>query len=250
MVVVVVIVLAWAGGVKLFGPARRTALDHLVGRFTYRLVGVVELVIALALVVPPFVVAEGVAATVLALGFVAYLAYARRVRPESDCGCMGGKGGPIGWRSFARAGLLVLTSALAAVPASLWFVLTVLLVFVALSAELDRYWLLPLRRLRVRLSHPLAGLPSGVPLAAGVEQVERSGAYRAVAAFLRSDVRETWTEGEWRFLSYSARFQDRSATVVFAAPTDRFAPEDVQAALVDEATEETLWRFTPIPLAA
>ncbi|SDM22729.1 MauE/DoxX family redox-associated membrane protein [Allokutzneria albata] len=257
-VLVVAIVLAWTGGVKLLGPspalaARRTALDRLVGKgrelAAYRAVGVVELLIATALALPPVEVAEGLAATALALGFVAYLLYARQVRPESDCGCMGGKGGPIGWRSLSRAGLLVLTSAMAAgagpEPTSPVVVLAGLAVFVALSAELDRYWLLPLRRLRVRLSHPLAGLPSRVPLAAGVEQVERSPAYRAVAGLLRSDVRDTWIEGEWRFLSYSARHRDRAATVVFAVPTDRFAPEEVQAALVDESTEETLWRFAP-----
>ncbi|MFB9903738.1 MauE/DoxX family redox-associated membrane protein [Allokutzneria oryzae] len=258
-VFVVAVVLAWTGGVKLFGrspelAARRTALDRLVGKgrelTAYRAVGVVELTLAFTLALPPAEPAEAAAATLLALGFVGYLLYARQVRPESDCGCMGGRGGPIGWRTLSRAGLLVLVSALAVgaggEPGSALVVLAEVLLFVALSAELDRYWLIPLRRLRIRLSHPLAGLPERVPLEAGVEQVERSDAYRAVAALLRSDVRDTWTEGGWRFLSYSARYQDRAATVVFAVPGERFSPEDVRAALVDEHSEETLWRFEPV----
>jgi len=38
--------------------------------------------------------------------------------------------------------------------------------FIALSAELDHLWLYPLRRLRVRVRRPLAGVPDVVPLQA------------------------------------------------------------------------------------
>ncbi|MFF5073456.1 hypothetical protein ACFY2R_20225 [Micromonospora olivasterospora] len=72
----------------------------------------------------------------------------------------------------------------------------------ALSPELDRRWLLPLRQLRVRLTHPLRG-GSGVPLLASVQQLQLSEAYRRVAPLLRSDVQEHWDDGEWRFVGHA-----------------------------------------------
>jgi hypothetical protein len=104
-----------------------------------------------------------------------------------------------------------------------------------LSAEFDPAWLVPLRRLRVRLSHPLAGTGFEVPLQSTVQQLQRSDAYRQVARLLVSDVREHWDEGEWRLLCYTARRDGRAATAVFAVPRLRYEPAAVRVALVDEA---------------
>jgi hypothetical protein len=122
-------------------------------------------------------------------------------------------------------------------------VLVEAMVFVALSAELDRYWLMPLRRLKVRLTHPLAGTASfEVPLAATQQQLLRSTAYQQVNPYLRSDIRDHWDEGDWRFVSYTASYDERPATAVFAVPRLRYEPDEVRVALVDDDSGETLYR--------
>jgi hypothetical protein len=253
--------LAWSSYGKLHGPdvdarARRTALSKLVGEryagTAFRAVGAAELGIATALLLPPVWMVEAVAAAGLATGFVGYLVYARLVVPESSCGCMGSAATPVRWRSLVRGGLLLALS-LPALTADAgwwsvrpWVVAVVVLeamLFVALSAELDRYWLMPLRRLRVRLTHPLAGTASfEVPLAATQQQLMRSTAYQQANPYLRSDIRDHWDEGDWRFVSYTASYDDRMATAVFAVPRLRYEPDEVRVAVVDEETGETLFR--------
>ncbi|HEU4948434.1 MAG TPA: MauE/DoxX family redox-associated membrane protein [Kribbella sp.] len=270
---VIGVVLVWSSYGKLVGPlvaarARRTALASLVGeRFAtpaFRTVGGVEWVIGAALLVPPLWTIEAVAVTALAVGFLGYLTYALVVAPESSCGCMGSAAAPVSWRSTSRAGLLLAAAILALTADGGWWsavadrpvaaavaVLLEATLFVALSAELDRHWLMPLRRLRVRLTHPLAGTASfDVPLASTQQQLLRSGAYRSVSDLLRSDVRDHWDEGEWRFVSYTATYDGRSATAVFAVPRLRYEPEDVRVAIVDEEKGETLYKPALLPVLA
>lgn len=252
-------VLVWSSYGKLFGRhraevARRSALKRLVGEQrvvpAYRAVGGTELVIGAALLLPPLWFGEAAAASALSLGFVGYLAYARISAPESSCGCLGSAALPVTWRSMARAGLLLaasVTALTAESPPALGWEISVLVaelpLFVALSGELDRYWLLPLRRLRVRLTHPLGGTASfDVPLASSQQQLLRSPAYRAVAGLLRSDIREHWDDGDWRFVSYTASYDERPATAVFAVPRLRYEPDAVRVAIVDEETGETLFK--------
>jgi hypothetical protein len=265
---VIGVLLAWSSYGKLHGPdvashARRTALSKLVGdRYAepaYRTVGGLELAIAVALLLPPVWKVDAIAATALAAGFVGYVVYARIVVPESSCGCMGSAATPVRWRTIARAGLLLATALVALTADTGWWSVGPLVVglavveamlFVALSAELDRYWLMPLRRLRVRLMHPLAGTASyDVPLAATHQQLLRSTAYQSANAFLRSDIRDHWDEGDWRFVSYTASYGERSATAVFAVPRLRYEPTEVRVAIVDDSTGETLYRpATPLVL--
>jgi len=264
-------VLAWAGGVKLFGSgaaalARRTALGRLAGPHravpVYRTVGSVELGAGAVLVLPPALAAEAVLATVLCAGLLGYLGYARLVAPDSPCGCLSERPTPVRWRGFARATVLLAASGTAA-----WFgghltwadalvgrpmaagtlLLAEVVLVLALSPELDAHWLLPLRRLRLRWRHPLAGTASGngVPVAASVQQLLRSPAYRIAGGWLRSDVLDSWDEDEWRVLSYSARHGEAPVTAVFAVPRLRFRPADVRAVLVDEHTGDVLWQYTP-----
>jgi hypothetical protein len=49
---------------------------------------------------------------------------------------------------------------------------------------------------------------------------------------LRSDVLESWDEGEWRILTYSASGESGPATAVFAVPRLRYEPDVVKVALV------------------
>ncbi|MEU2614710.1 MauE/DoxX family redox-associated membrane protein [Micromonospora sp. NPDC007271] len=254
-------VLIWSARVKLFSrhaaaAANRSALVRLLGQRralpAYRVLGVVELTLGTLLLLPPTPRLEAVAATVLAVGFLGYLSYARRAAPTSSCGCLSARSAPVSGRSLARAALLVLAGGLAVISPGGWpaalsaqplagaaVLLVELAAVVALSPELDAAWLLPLRRLRARLTHPLRG-GSGVPLLATVQQLQLSDAYRRVAPLLSSDVREHWDDGDWRFVEHTARYQGRPVTAVFAVPLAGREPDAVRVAVVDDATGQTL----------
>ena len=254
-------VLLWAGTVKLFGrsaplAARRSALVRLVGPErvlgAYRLVGCVEVAVAVMLVLPPAHPAEAGAALGLGVGMLGYLAYARLVAPRSSCGCLGEKHAPVRWRSFARVGVLIAAGGLAMTAVDWWafpaverpfatvgVLLAEAALVVVLSSELDGAWLFPLRRFRIRLRHPLAGQPFEVPVESTVQQLHKSQAYRSVADLLRSDLLDTWDEGEWRILTYSARQDVGGSTAVFAVPKQRYEPDLVRVVLVsDESVVE------------
>jgi hypothetical protein len=261
-------VLVWAAAVKLFSrhaaaSARRSALVPLIGERravpAYRLLGGVELTVGTLLVLPPALLAEAVAGTALYVGFLGYLGYARTAAPESSCGCLSSRRTPISWRSFGRSSMLVLASLVAMFAAGDWLGAVasrplagaaVLLIeaaaVIVLSPELDSRWLLPLRRLRARLTHPLRG-GSGVPLLSSVQQLQQSGVYRQVAPLLRSDVREHWDDEEWRMVCHAARYQGRGATAVFAVPRLRYEPDAVRVAIVDDLTGVTLLNLETAP---
>ncbi|WP_326564025.1 MauE/DoxX family redox-associated membrane protein [Micromonospora peucetia] len=254
-------VLIWSARVKLVSrhaaaTAGRSALAPLLGQrralTAYRLLGGVELTLGALLLLPPVRRLEAVAATVLAAGFLAYLGYSRRAAPTSSCGCLSAAPSPVTGRSLARAGLLLVAGALAWTATDGWsaalagrpvaggvVLLVELAAVVALSPELDRFWLLPLRRLRARLTHPLRG-GAGLPLLATVQQLQLSDAYRRVAPLLRSDVREHWDDGDWRFVGHAARYQGRPMTAVFAVPLADRQPDAVRVAVVDDATGHTM----------
>lgn len=254
-------VLIWSARVKLFSrhapaAAQRTALPRLLGQRralpAYRLLGGVELALGALLLLPPARRPAAAAATLLAVGFLAYLAYARRAAPASSCGCLSARATPVSGRSLARAALLVVAASLAVLAPGGWpaalttrapagpvVLLAEAALVVALSPELDATWLLPLRRLRARLTHPLRG-GSGLPLLATLQQVQLSDAYRRVAPLLRSDVREHWDDSDWRFVGHAARFQGRPVTAVFAVPLADRDPDTVRVAVVDDSTGQTL----------
>lgn len=253
--------LLWSGGLKGFGrsarrSAERSALASLVGEEralpAYRLTGAVELALAAVLLIPPAFFAESAGAAVLGVGFLAYLAYAKIAAPDSSCGCLSKKRMPVTWRSFARAGLM-LVAALVGTQAGVWWgrgltdrpltaVLLVaeVVVLVALSPEADRLWLLPLRRLRIRMNHPLAERSFEMPLESSLQQLLASPAYQQVSALIKSGLRESWDEDDMRVLCYTAEYEGRNTTAVFAVPLLHYRPEDVRVALVDESTESTL----------
>jgi hypothetical protein len=259
-------VLLWAGSGKAFGRlaearAKRSALPRLVGDGralgAYRMTGRLELVVAIAVLLPPWWWIDGAAASLLAVGFVGYLTYARLAAPDSSCGCLGSAAVPVSWRSLARAGLLVAASGSILVADGGWLTAVAddpllagavlageLAVFVALSPELDRRWLLPLRRTYVRLTHPLAGTAStAIPLATSEQQLLRSPAYGHVAGLIRSDIRDHWDDDGWRFVCYTAASEgSASALAVFAIPLGQYDPEAVRVAIVDEDTGAALYR--------
>ncbi|HEV7626799.1 MAG TPA: MauE/DoxX family redox-associated membrane protein [Streptomyces sp.] len=245
--VLLAVLLGRTGAVKLFSArtaqqAPRTALARMLRsseRATHVLLGtgLAELVIAAGLLAFPASPVPGAAAALLGAGFVGYLGYARAVAPESSCGCSANESAPITWRAFARAGLVLAGGAAAASASTVWWVtawerpatsaaVTALgaAALVVLSVDLDRWWLLPLRRTRLRLlGHPLTGTSAGttrVPAAATVELLENSLAWQAASPVVRSGLLDHWEEDGWRFLLYSGVHEDHKGalpvSVVFA----------------------------------
>ncbi|MGW0808595.1 MauE/DoxX family redox-associated membrane protein [Nonomuraea sp. NPDC002799] len=240
---VIAVFLTWSGLMKLLSgrmraQAGQTALARLLGAAravpALRLVGLAELMVAALLLLPPVSVLDGVAAAALSAGFLAYLTYAHVAAPTSSCGCLGAHARPAGLRAFARAGFLLAASVLAALAEPPRGVLPALVLLevaalLALSAELDRHWLTPLRRLLVRLRRPLApSLTREVPLGTSLHLLYRSPAYCSASAQLTSDVRETWDEDGVRFVVYGAR----ERTAVFAIPLSTDDPAAIKVALV------------------
>jgi methylamine utilization protein MauE len=287
--------LAWTGAGKLLSrslPAQtaRTALPRLVrgpGRAAWvlRAAGVAEVGLAVALLAAPGTAAPGIGAALLGVCFLAYLGYARAVAPESSCGCTARENTPITWHSFARAGAVALGGGVAAVAAGPWWepladrpAASVALLAAGaaalayLSAGPERRWLLPLRRLRLRLAgHPLdraAGADGVVPLTASVELLERSLAWETASSLVRSGLVEHWDDDGWRILHYAGAHReggrDRPVSVLFAmdaaATLDHVRGHVIRVSVVDQETDEVVTARTlndrlpapsrpPLPLA-
>ena len=251
--VLVGVLLAVTGAAKLRGrPDPESALVRLArsaAPVVSRVLGIVELAVAAVLVVRPLATVGGVAATGLGIGFVGYLAWARSAAPGASCGCTGSRA-PVSGRSFARAWLVVAggvaatradrpwwTVAADRPAASLGLTLAALLLALVLFAE--ETWLLPARRLRLRLRPAHAPPTTGdVPVAATVELLERSLAWQTAAPVVRSALLEHWDDGGWRFLRFAGVRDGRPVTVVFAldrtATTDTTTEPAVRLSMVDE----------------
>ncbi|MBA6435747.1 MauE/DoxX family redox-associated membrane protein [Streptomyces sp. GMR22] len=260
-------VLGPAGAGKLFGrgtarQAPRTALARLLrdgGRaaLALRTLGAVELLLAAALLAPPVTPLPGAAAALLGAGFLGYLGYARAAAPGSSCGCTAGRDTPLTWRSFARAAAVLAGGAAAALAQQPWWtaaarrpaaalclVLAVAAALTALSADPDRRWRMPLRRLRLRITgHPLAatGARTAVPVAATVELLERSRAWQSVSRVVRSALLDHWDDGGWRILQFAGVYGGgpaaRPVLVLFAvdagASLDTVREPAVRVSVID-----------------
>ncbi|MFF9122934.1 MauE/DoxX family redox-associated membrane protein [Streptomyces sp. NPDC014889] len=266
--------LGWTGSVKLFDrdtvrQAPKTALARMLrsserAALVLRGTGAVELLLAAGLLAVPANPVPGAATAVLGAGFLGYLGYGRALAPESSCGCTANEDTPITWRAFVRAALVLVGGATAAVAHVSWwstlterpggslvFVTVAAAVLVALSVDLDRWWLLPLRRLRLRVfGHPLFGSEPGdrVPVAASVELLENSLAWQTAFPVVRSGLLDHWEEDGWRILLYSGVYgtgeNARPVSVVFAldATASRDTPGDpaVRVSFIDANTAEPL----------
>lgn len=296
--------LGWTGAQKAFGrDLRRQAADSALVKIlndlglgglertvlALRSVGFVELAVAAALLAVPTSTVPAVAVVLLGLGFLGYLGYARAKAPGSSCGCTAGPA-PIGVRSFVRAGLVVVGGLAALAASAPWWeamtaapsgssavVLGAVIVAGALTSDLDHLWLLPLRRLRLRLfGNPLAAgaYPSGraVPLAASMELLYTSLAWQAATPLVRSGLVEHWDADGWRILRYTGSYPEdglvgapsaddaaerpgtehagRPVSVLFALPADASiattANPIVRMTVVDEETQEILPAPEPV----
>lgn len=229
-------------------------------RRALRAVGVLELAVAAALVgLPPS--AAGVATGALGLGFLGYLPWARSIAPHSGCGCAG-RAVRVTWRTYARAAAVAATGVATVSLAAPWWQVTAarpggfavaaaagLCGYLAVSPEADDRWLLPTRKLRLRLlGHPLAAPEEPVPLAASVELLESSLAWWSAAHLVRSGLLEHWLADGWRILRYTGRHEtpdgSRAVSVVFAldahATTCASRETAIRATVVDEGTGQVL----------
>ncbi|MGW3497904.1 MauE/DoxX family redox-associated membrane protein [Streptomyces sp. NPDC001020] len=267
------LLLAPAGAGKLFGRhTARLAADTVLVRVLHdgrratralRILGGIELVLATALLVTPTAAVPGAATAALGLGFTGYLAYAKTTAPESSCGCSARTEGPIGVRSFGRAGLVVVGGLAAATADTAWwseasghpaassvFLLATAALLLAVSSDLDHLWLLPLRKARLRVfGNPLpSSAAAHVPVDATVELLEHSLAWQAARPVVRSALLDHWDDEGWRVLRYSGAYADARGThpvsVLFAldprASIDTTPSPAVRVSLVDEANEEVL----------
>ncbi|OIK24802.1 MauE/DoxX family redox-associated membrane protein [Streptomyces malaysiense] len=259
-----------AFGRRVAGQAAGTVLVRVLNdgrRATraLRVTGAVELVVAAGLLAAPATVLPGIAAAVLGAGFLGYLGYARATAPESSCGCTARADGPITWRAFVRAGLVVVGGAAAAGARTAWWtqaarhpvaslalLVVATAVLAAFSSDLDQLWLVPLRRTRLRVfGHPLGtGRDEEVPVAASVELLERSLAWVAAAPVVRSGLIDHWEADGWRFLQFAGVHEPggaaRPVTVLFAldprATKDTTDRPAVRVTLIDDRTDE------PVPV--
>ncbi|MFC4493725.1 MauE/DoxX family redox-associated membrane protein [Streptomyces ovatisporus] len=271
--VVLAVLLGWTGASKLFGSraaqqAPKTALARMLSSSeravqVLRATGLAELVLAAGLLAVPHSPLPGVATALLGAGFAGYLGRARVIAPESSCGCTANDSAPVTWRAFARAGLVLAGGVAAATASAAWWTTVgdrpaasaaVLAaggaVLTVLSVDLDRWWLLPLRRTRLRIfGHPLAGAAGGkqVPVAATVQLLENSLAWQAASPVVRSGLLDHWEEAGWRFLLYSGVYVEegggaRPVSVVFAldatASRDTAGAPAARVSVVDADTGE------------
>jgi len=256
--------------VRIFNDGRRATL-------ALRLVGAAEVAVAIGLLTAPEATVSGATAAVLGVGFIAYLGYAKATAPESSCGCSARNEGPIGWHAFTRAGLVVALGLLALAADAAWWsqiaahpVASVVFVLVAaavllLLSDAEDTWLLPVRRLRLKVfGHPLTGSGAQVPLAASVELLERSFAWHAASPVVRSALLDHWDEDGWRILRFTGVYEGRSGTgadgssgdekatgtsarpvnVLFAldptATLDNTPQPAVRVTVIDDRTDEVL----------
>lgn len=284
------VLLALTGAAKLFGRqtaqlAANTVLVRVLngGRratLALRVLGGVELALAAALLASPEPLLPGIGTAVLGVGFTGYLGYAKATAPESSCGCSARAEGPIGVRSFTRAGLVVVGGAAAAVAGSPWWsavsrrpggsalvLAAAAVLLLGLTADLDRVWRVPLRRARIKVfGNPLpSGAGERVPVAATVQLLENSLAWQSAQPLVRSALLDHWDDEGWRVLRYTGSYRDARGThpvsVLFALDLTHSldtAPNPVvRVSVIDEETEEVVPssvlapvpRRTALPLA-
>jgi hypothetical protein len=275
---------AGAGAGKLFGrrtasAAAGTVLVRTLGDVrragaALRAVGAAELAVAAGLLAGPAAglpaVVPGAATAAIGAAFTAYLGYAKVTAPGSSCGCSARAQSPIGPRTFARAGAVLLGGVAAAVADRSWWsqagarpaasalvVVAAAALLFTVHADLDRYWLLPLRRLRIRLfGHPLSASGGGrVPVEASVQLLESSLAWQAASPIVRSSLLDHWDDEGWRVLRFSGVYEEsvrgaRPVNVLFAldiaASVDTAPSPAVRVSVIDDDTEEVV----PVDLLA
>jgi hypothetical protein len=258
-------VFAWAGVWKVFSPqahklARQSALVKLLpgpgmAQAFHVAVGISEIIVAVLLLLPPERWWATRLASALAVGFLAYLALVWKVAPEKPCACMGGRATQISRRSVARAGGILLLTALAWTARAYWGASLVVAPWLGLVilAELLALWVISpefgslgvslerrlVRAARLRLNPSCEGITLDWPRLE--TELQRTGHYSELARYISSPA-DRWREECVGFIAYHARFENQSATAVFTFPV-LYDSAAVAAALVDDASHVVLQRL-------
>jgi hypothetical protein len=262
------LVFGWAGVWKVFFPqahelARQSALTKLLptprlAQAAHVTVGASEIIVAALLLALPQRWWAPRLASALAVGFLAYLALAWKVAPETTCACMGGRPTRISRRSLARAGALLLMSLLAWPAQAYWGVSLVAAPWLALVivAELLALWVLspefdslsvPIRRRLLRAARLRLD-----PMCARVtldwahldSELRRTRHFNAFARYITGPS-DRWREECAIFMAYSAIYRNQPATAIFTFRA-LYDAEDVSAALLDDTTQQVVGRVAPV----
>jgi hypothetical protein len=214
-----------------------------------RLIAVLEISLALAILVLPNTVLPRTGAAVVLFGSTLYLAWAIRAAPEAPCGCFGSVSrAPVSWRTLARAGLLSVAALIASIDGTPltapnrplpWMLLVAeAILLAALSPELSvmKHWLLVGRKL------PRCIYSDELP-AATLERLRRSPLWAELSPYLTTaHPDDQWLESCWRLFSFPARYDEKVVAAVLAA---KLPPGKLhyRAALVDEEEHRVVARI-------
>lgn len=181
---------------------------------------------------------------------VVVLFLVRRRDPEAGCGCFGGLGrAPVGWRTFARAGLLsAVASTTIGVEPTGWQVVSAftwvhaavlgveLLVLAALSPEL--------RGVLTRALHREPCALRRYPLRRAERRLRGSDVWRSLGpVMLKEEPEDVWRHGCRYFLRYDGLRYGQRVDVVYAVRLEGRPSTAVRASVVDRESEEVVATF-------
>ena len=260
--------LLWAGSLKLLGSSTssnisQSALAQLIRRpkvtqAVYYSLGVMELGVAVLLLLPPQYRWEMSLASGLMMLFLVYLIIVLRIAPERSCGCLGDSNVPISWHNVVRAGLLLgitlfgrhadqfWLTALVANPWSLSVIGLEGIVLLTLSPEVRWPWQRQTNSIALpdSSSDEVDCTVISIPVTNTLQQLRTSDLFLSLAVYLRSELREHWREGCWRYLCFEAEYEGVRATAIFAVPVVP-RPEWIRAAIINEADNAILLSAAP-----
>lgn len=182
-----------------------------------------------------------------------YLVWALRKESDRPCGCFGmSTAGPVSQADVARTALLT-SLALVAIPArgtwspleassATWALSALgLLLVVALSPDLREAW----HSGRIRVWRYNCATAS-IPVDSALHLLHESDPWTTMRPYLRT-LRHSdhWRAGCWRFFTFDATWENRSATAVFAVRTAR-RQRAVTGAIVDDTTDAVVLEDTSI----
>lgn len=197
--------------------------------------------------------APGIFAALFFVAALAYLVWTLHKGSDRPCGCFGmSTTGPVSQADVARAALLT-SLALVAIPArgtrspleasSATWALTGLglLLVVALSPHLRGAW----HPGRIRAWRYNCATTS-IPVDSALHLLHTSGPWTTMRPYLRT-LRHSdhWRAGCWRFFTFDATWESRSATAVFAVRT-AWRQRAVTGAIVDDTTDAVVLEDTSI----
>jgi hypothetical protein len=239
------------------GWAEATAIEQLTPSWLPTVavsasVGLVEFVVG-ALVLATLWLPWPEAAAALLLGSLGILAaVALQQKPGADCGCLGKVArAPLSRRTVARAGVLAAMVLAAAVAGQPWTAAShqPVAAAVVLAAGLGVCLGSPEVSAWRSQSQPRPRrfadcATAAIPVADTLAELRRDSLWDKALPYLRGpDVIDDWRDACWRYLCFSARYEETPATAVFAVYLGEERKANVVAFVADE-TNTTLGQLS------